>query len=59
MKLGKFADLYSKQLGNHFKIMKKYLEITQKPGIIMEKSWNFVSPEKWEPWFIDEAFFIT
>ena len=32
------------------KIMKKYLEIYfKKPGKIMEISWNFVSPEKWEP----------
>ena len=27
MKIGKFVDLLSKQLGNHLKIMKKYLEI--------------------------------
>ena len=48
MKLNKFA----KQLENHtLKIMKKYLEIYfKKPGKIMEISWNFVTPEKWEPW---------
>ena len=51
MKLNKFAYLYSKPLGNHtLKIMKKYLEIYfKKPGKIMEISWNFVSPKKWEP----------
>ena len=51
MKLNKFAYLYSKPLGNHtFKIMKKYLEIYFiKPGKVMEISWNFVSPKKWEP----------
>ena len=32
---------------SHFKIMKKYLEIYFKN---MEKSWNFVSLEKWQPW---------
>ena len=29
------------------KIMKKYLEIYFKKNL--EKSWNFVRPEKWEP----------
>ena len=44
MKLDKFAYLYSKPLENHtLKIMNK------KPGKIMEISWNFVSPKKWEP----------
>ena len=48
MKLNKFAYLYSKPLGNHtLKIMKKI------PGNLLkknlEKSWNFVSPKKWEP----------
>ena len=44
MKLNKFTNLYSKPLGNHtLKIMKKI------PGKIMEISWNFVSPKKWEP----------
>ena len=43
MKVNKFSDLCSKQLGNDFKIMKKYLEIYFKN---LEKSWNFVSPEK-------------
>ena len=48
MKLNKFAYLYLKPLGNHtLKIMKKA------PGNLLknlEKSWNFVSPKKWEPW---------
>ena len=47
MKLDKFAYLYSKLLENHtLKMMKKYLEIYFKN---LEKSWNFVSPEKWVP----------
>ena len=50
MKLNKFAYLYSKPLGNHtLKIMKKI------PGNLLknvEISWNFVSPKKWEPWFL-------
>ena len=52
MKLKKYACLYSKPLGNHtVNIMKKYLKIYfKKPGKIMEISWNFISPEKWEPW---------
>ena len=50
MKLNKFAYLYSKPLGNHtLKIMKKYQEIYLKTGKIMEISWNFVSPKKFEP----------
>ena len=51
MKLKKFAYLYSKSLGNNtLKIMKKYTwKFTEKPGKIMEISWNFVSPKKWEP----------
>ena len=51
MKVNKFLDLCSKQLGNDFKIMKKYLEIYFKN---LEKSWNFVSSEKWEPgyWYL-------
>ena len=50
MKLNKFAYLYSKPLGNHtLKIMKKIPGKTKKPGKIMEISWNFVSPKKWEP----------
>ena len=24
--------------------------LLKKPGKIMEISWNFVSPKKWEPW---------
>ena len=52
MKLNKFAYLYSKPLGNHtLKIMKKIPgNLLLKPGKIMEISWNFVSPKKWEPW---------
>ena len=51
MKLNKFAYLYSNPLGNHsLKIILKNLEIYfKKPGKIMEISWNFVSPKKWEP----------
>ena len=51
MKLNKFAYLYSKPLGNHtLKIMKKIPgNLLKKPGKIMEISWNFVSPKKWEP----------
>ena len=51
MKLNKFAYLYSKPLGNQtLKIMKKYLEIyLKKTEKIMEISWNFISPKKWEP----------
>ena len=51
MKLSKFIYLHSQLFGNHtLKIMKKYLEIYfKKPGKIMEISWNFVSPKKWEP----------
>ena len=47
MKLDKLVYLFSKPLGNHtLKIMKKI------PGNLLkylEKSWNFVSPKKWEP----------
>ena len=52
MKLNQFAYLYSKPLGNHtLKIMKKIPgNLLKKPGKIMEISWNFVSPKKWEPW---------
>ena len=31
------------------KVLKKYWKIEEK---ILEKSGNFVSPEKWEPWII-------
>ena len=49
MKLNKFAYLYSKPLGNHNE--KNTLKFTlKKPGKIIEISWNFVSPKKWEPW---------
>ena len=52
MKLNKFAYLYSRPLGNHtLKIMKKIPgNLLKKPGKIIEISWNFVSPKKWEPW---------
>ena len=46
MKIGQFVDVNQNNLEMTFKIMKK------KPGNLlktMEKSWNFVSPEKWEP----------
>ena len=51
MKLDQFAYLYLKPLGNHtLKIMKKIPgNLLKKPGKIMEISWNFVSPKKWEP----------
>ena len=51
MKLNKFAYLYSKPLGNHtLKIMEKIpRNLLEKPGKIMEISWNFVIPKKWEP----------
>ena len=51
MKIDKFAYLYSKPVGNHtLKIMKNIPgQFTKKPGKIMEISWNFVSPKKWEP----------
>ena len=40
-----------KLIGNYtLKIMKNTWKFTKKPGKIMEISWNFVSPEKWEPW---------
>ena len=41
----------SKQLGNYtLNIMKKIPgNLLKKPVKIMEISWNFVSPEKWEP----------
>ena len=50
MKLKKYAYLCSKQIGNYtLKIMKNTWKFTKKPGKIMEISWNFVNPEKWEP----------
>ena len=49
MKIGKFVDVNQNNLEIIFKIMKKFQKFTKKPGKIMEKSWNFVSPEKWEP----------
>ena len=51
MKLNKFAYLYSKpNFKSYFKNNgKNTWKFTKKPGKIMEKSWNFVSPKKWEP----------
>ena len=50
MKLKKYAYLHSKQIGNYtLKIMKNTWKFTKKTGKIMEISWNFVNPEKWEP----------
>ena len=51
IKLNKFAYLYSKPLGNHtLKIMKKIPEhLLKNLEKIMEISWNFISPKKWEP----------
>ena len=43
MKIGMFVDVNQNNLEITFEIMKKYLE---KTGKMMEKSWNFVSPEK-------------
>ena len=51
MKLKKYVYLHSKLIGNYtLKIMENTWKFTKKPGKIMEISWNFVSPEKWEPW---------
>ena len=51
MKLNNFVYLHSEPLGNHtLKIMKEIPgNLLKKPGKIMEISWNFVSPKKWEP----------
>ena len=49
MKIGKFVDVNQNNLEITLKIMKNTWKFTEKPGKIMEKSWNFVSPEKWEP----------
>ena len=38
--------MIQKNLAVTLKIIKKYIEIQWKN---LEKSWNFVSPEKWEP----------
>ena len=32
------------------KTLKKYWKIGRNTGKVREKSGNFVSPEKWEPW---------
>ena len=52
MKLNEFPYFYSDPLGNHtLKIMKKIPgNLLKKTGKIMEISWNFVNPKKWEPW---------
>ena len=34
-------------------------KFTKKPGKIMEISWNFVSPKKWEPWNLNFVEFGT
>ena len=47
MKIGKFVDVNQNNLEITLKMMGKI------PGNLLknlEKSWNFVSPEKWEPW---------
>ena len=49
MKIGKFVDVNLNNIEITFKIMKNTWKFTEKPGKIMEKSENFVSPEKWEP----------
>ena len=51
MKLNNFAYSYSKPLRNHtLKIMKIIPgNLLKKTWKIMEISWNFVSPKKWEP----------
>ena len=47
MKLKKYAYLHSKLIGNYtLEIMKNTWKFTKKN---LEISWNFVSPEKWEP----------
>ena len=47
-----YANIDPKIIGGHLKkIQKIYLDFFfEKPGKIMEISWNFVSPEMWEPW---------
>ena len=59
MILNKFAYLYSKPLGNHTSknIEKNTWTFTRKPGKIMEISWNFVSPKKWEPCYLHRNLF--
>ena len=47
MKIGKCVDVNQKNLEITLKMMGKYLE----------KSWNFVSPEMWEPYWVGEAGF--
>ena len=51
MIFNKYAYLYSKPLGNHTlkNIEKNTWKFTKKSGKIMEISWNFVCPKKWEP----------
>ena len=49
MKIGKFMDVNQKNLEITLKMMEKYLEIYCKTWKNPGDSWNFVSPEKWEP----------
>ena len=37
------------------KTLKKYWKIGKNTGKVREKSGNFVSPEKWEPWLSDKS----
>ena len=39
--------------------MKNTWKFTEQPGKIMEKSWNFVSQGKWEPWILDTSFTVS
>ena len=51
MKLNKFAYIYVETTWkSYFKNNEKIPgNLLKKPGKIMEISWNFVSPKKWEP----------
>ena len=42
----KMGEVFSKEN----KTLKKYWKIGKNTGKVREKSGNFVSPEKWEPW---------
>ena len=47
-----YVNIDPKVIGGHIKIYRKYTwNFFEKPGNIMEISWNFVSPEMWEPWY--------
>ena len=50
MKISKFVDVNQKNLEITSKMMENIWKFTAKPGKIIEKSLNFVSLEKWEPW---------